>query len=60
MELLLRFVAFSMKIFGFLFTPILILFNKHKRVKIPAHKNDLLNIPVVDLAEKIRNKEVSI
>lgn len=48
-----------MKMFGFLFTPFLILFNKHKKMKIPPHKNDLLNIPVVDLAEKIRNREVN-
>lgn len=60
MEVLLRFVAFLLKLGGFLFTPFLILFNTHKKVQIPPITNDLLKLPVVDLAEKIRKQEVKI
>lgn len=59
MEVLLRVAAFLLKCVGFLLTPFLILFNSHKKVKIPPITNDLLNIPVIDLAQKIRKKEVS-
>lgn len=60
MEVLLRFVAFLLKLSGYLLTPFLILFNKHKKVAIPPITNDLLKLPVVDLAEKIRQREVNI
>lgn len=58
MEVLLRIVAFLLKMGGFIFAPFLILFNTHKKVKIPPITNDLLKLPVVDLAEKIRQQEV--
>lgn len=60
MEVLLRFAAVLLKLFGYLFTPFLILLNTHKKVKIPPIKNDLLKLSVVDLAEKIRQREVII
>ena len=59
MEVILRFMAFLLKCLGYLAVPFLIVFNSHKKVKIPPIKNDLLKLPVVDLAEKIRAKEVS-
>lgn len=60
MELLLRFAAFLLKSVGFLLTPFLTFFNSYKKTKIPPIKNDLINICVVDLAQKIRKREVSI
>lgn len=60
MAVLLRVAAFFLKWIGFLLTPFLILFSPHKKVQIPPIKNDLLNISVVDLAQKIRKKEVII
>ncbi|XP_031633362.1 fatty-acid amide hydrolase 2-A-like [Contarinia nasturtii] len=59
MELLLRIAAFFLKCMGFLLTPFFYLFNPYKKLKIPPNKNELLNIPVVDLAQKIRKKEVT-
>lgn len=59
MEFLLRFVAFLLKFFGFIFAPFLIFFSKHKKIEIPPIRNDLLLLPVVVLAEKIRKREVS-
>lgn len=58
MEVLLRIMAFLLKCLGFLLTPFLILLNSHKKNKIPQITNDLLKIPVVELAQKIRQKEV--
>lgn len=61
MEPIIRFAAFLLKIFGYLILPILIFINKLniKPAKIPPIRNELLYIPAVDLATKIRNKEVS-
>lgn len=60
MEVMLRIAAFLLKCIGFLLVPILYLFNPYKKVTIPPNKNELLNVPVVDLAQKIRKKEVNI
>lgn len=59
MEVLLRTAAFLLKCIGFLLTPFLTFFNSYKKTKIPPIKNDLINICVVDLAQKIRKQEVS-
>lgn len=58
MEVILRVAAFLLKCLGFVLTPLLGIFNPYNKVKIPPNKNELLNIPVVDLAQKIRKKEV--
>lgn len=58
MEVLLRVAAFLLKCLGFILMPFLCIFNPYKKMKIPPIKNDLLYIPVVDLARKIRKKEV--
>lgn len=60
MEVLLRFAAFLLKCVGFLLTPFMILFNSHKKVKIPPITNELLTISAVELAQKIRQREVNI
>lgn len=62
MELLLRFIAGILKYVGYLVTPIVYLFSSvngyNSRVKIPPIRNDILKWSVVDLAEKIRMKQV--
>lgn len=62
MEIYLRTYSFIMKILSFLITPFLYLafdvFGKHD--KLPPLQNPLLEICAVDLAEKIRNREVNI
>lgn len=58
MEVLLRMIAFLLKYIGYLIMPLQCLFNSNKRVKVPPIKNDLLKLAVVDLAEKIRQKQV--
>lgn len=58
METLLRVAAFLLKCLGFIVSPLLAIFNPHKKVQIPPNRNELLNIPVVELAQKIRKKEV--
>lgn len=58
MELILRIAAFLLKCLGFVLTPLLGVFNSYKKVNIPSNENELLNIPVVELAQKIRKKEV--
>lgn len=58
MELLLRIIAGALKYLGYLITPLLCLVNTHRRVKMPPIRNDLLKLSVVDLAEKIRQKQV--
>lgn len=58
MEVILRLAAFLLKCLGFILTPLLSIFNPYKKVQIPPIKNELLNIPVVELAQKIRKKEV--
>lgn len=60
MAWLLRSAALLLRVLGYLLTPFLILFNRHKRETIPPIKNDLLKLSVVELAEKIRQKEVNI
>ncbi len=60
MEFFLRLYGIVLRILYIFVQPILYLifigFAKHE--KLPGIKNPLLNIPAVDLAEKIRNKEV--
>lgn len=60
MAIVLRFVLLLIKLIGYLLTPITILVNicRIKQQKILPIRNELLNIPVIDLAAKIRNKEV--
>lgn len=64
MELLLRFIAGILKYFGYFITPLVYLINSingcNSRVKIPPIRNDLLKLSVVDLAEKIRLKQVKL
>lgn len=59
MELLLRIVGVLLRIVGFFIVrPVLGLLYKKETGKVPKITNDLLKICAVDLAEKIRNKEV--
>lgn len=61
MEIVLRILGIILRIAGFLFVrPVLRLIYRKETGKIPKITNDLLKIPAVDLAEKIRNKEVSL
>lgn len=62
MELLLRFISFCLKIIGYLITPLLVIINyvNYRSIQIPPIENELLKIPAVELAAKIRNKEVNI
>lgn len=61
MDLLIRTLALLLKVFGFLFTPLnaLISWIKYRDIQIPAITNELLRLPAVDLAAKIRNREVT-
>lgn len=59
MEVILRIAAFLLKFIGFLLMPFLCCFNSYKKIPIPSNKNDLLNIAAVDLAQKIRKKQVN-
>lgn len=61
MEPVLRLYALLNKILSFLLTPILMLIfgGKKKSEQIPKIDNPILKICAVDLAEKIRNREVS-
>lgn len=59
MNILVRILAFVLKLMGFITLPFLILFSRYKKShKVPPVKNPLLNIAVVDLAQKLRDKEV--
>lgn len=58
MEFFLRFIAGILKYCGYLITPLVCLLNTNRRVKIPPIRNDLLKLTVVDLAEKLRQKQV--
>lgn len=62
MELLLRFIGLCFKIVGFLITPMLAIINylNYRSIQVPPIKNELLKIAAIDLAAKIRNKEVNI
>lgn len=61
MELILRIVGVILRIVGFFIVrPVLSLIYKKETGKVPKITNDLLKVPAVDLAEKIRNKEVGI
>lgn len=61
MEPALRLYALLNKILSFLLTPILMLIfgGPKKSDQIPKNNNPILEICAVDLAEKIRNREVS-
>lgn len=61
MDLLIRFFGLLLKIFAFIISPIISLYTwiKYRPIVIPAITNDLLRIPAVDLATKIRNREVT-
>lgn len=60
MEILLRLFGVLNKIVNFLITPVLFLiydaFGKHE--KLPPIRNPILELAAVDVAEKIRNREV--
>lgn len=59
MEILLRSILFIIRILGFLLFPIYFIKGIFSgNGKIPPITSQLLNIPVVDLADKIRKKEV--
>lgn len=62
MEILLRLFAILNKILNYLVTPILlIIFGRTKKgYRLPKIDNPILEICAVDLAEKIRNREVSV
>ena len=61
MEIFLRLFGLLNKIVNYLITPILILiFGRSKQdQRLPKIDNPILEICAVDLAEKIRNREVS-
>lgn len=60
MELLLRFIGMVMKVLNILSTPFLVISGRYfyRPIKVPPIKNELLRLAAIDLAEKIRNKEV--
>lgn len=61
MNIPVRVFAFIMKLFGYIALPFQILFNPYNNnIKVPPATNPLLNIPVVVLVQKLRNKEVII
>ena len=62
MEITLRIYGVIAKIVVFLVAPFLYIYYDifGKRGKVPLLKNPLLEFSAIDLAEKIRNKEVSI
>lgn len=59
-KIILRLVLILLSIVGFFVRPFLILYGYVciKRTKLPPFRDTLLEIPAVDLAEKIRNREV--
>ena len=60
-KILLRFVLILLSLVGFFIRPALILYGyvfTPKR-KLPPFRDPLLEIPAVDLAEKIRQREVN-
>lgn len=61
MDLLVRFLAVLLKLLNFIVTPINSVVNyiRYRPIKIPAITNELLTMPAVDLATKIRQREVS-
>ena len=62
MELTLRIYGLINKIINYLLAPFLYLYFDAfgKNGKVPALKNPILEISAVDLAEKIRSREVSV
>lgn len=48
------------KIANFLLAPVLAISSREKSKKLPKIKSQLLKLPAVDLAEKIRNRQVSL
>lgn len=61
MDLLIRFLGLVLKVLGFIVAPINALVNwiKYRPIQIPAITNELLRLPAVELAAKIRNREVT-
>jgi hypothetical protein len=60
MEIFLHLFCISCKFFSFLITPILIfIFGAQKKKCLPKIDDPILEIAAVDLAEKIRSREVS-
>jgi hypothetical protein len=60
MEILIRIVGVLYRILCFILQPILTFVGGTKRTtEFPQITNEMLEIPAVDLAERIRNKEVS-
>lgn len=61
MEIILRFVAMILKVLNIISTPFMIISSRYfyRPIKVPPIENSLLRIAAIDLAEKIRNKEVS-
>lgn len=60
MEFMIIIVGVCLKVIRLLAVPILGLINRKQTKKLPPIKNELLKLPAVDLAAKIRNKEVII
>lgn len=60
MEILLRSIVLIIRILGFLLYPIYFIKGLFSTGKIPPITSQLLTIPVVDLADKIRRQEVII
>lgn len=58
MEILLRAIVLLIRILGFLLFPIYFIKGLFSTGKIPPITSQLLTIPVVDLADKIRRQEV--
>lgn len=62
MDSLLQLAYALFKIIGFFINPFLAIINYlcYRSIKIPPIQNELLKMPVIELAAKIRNKEVSV
>lgn len=58
MEILLRAIVLLIRILGYLLFPIYFIKGLFSTGKIPPITSQLLTIPVVDLADKIRRQEV--
>jgi len=59
MEIIIKVVGYILQVVRLIAVPILaLIFRKHTK-KLPPIKNDLLKMPAIDLAEKIRNKKVT-
>lgn len=58
LEVVIVFIGFLLKIVRIFLLPILKIVYRRQRKRLPPIKNDLLQIPAVDLANKIRMKQV--